>query len=117
MQAIARWLNRNYGYGQQVAWAKQDNAHRCPLPDEIMNAWSEYARPFDKYGKVLRFVPPHYENATLAAVTALLDVMFEEQGHQPPQGSRGRTGSRSSHQWFSQIVERPPGRTLSLIAG
>lgn len=86
MQAICGWLNHQFGGGAQVAWAKQDPTRvdiDVPLP--IQNAWTTYERAFKRYGRVLYAVyrPPEDKSGTIAAVTAMLDILFQERGHSP----------------------------------
>src|ERR1035437_7860300 len=86
MQAICAWLNRSFGHGELVAWAKQDPTRIDVLiPDEIKKAWSAYERVFARYGGVLYalYRPNDDREATLVALTAMLDVMFEERGFLP----------------------------------
>ena len=85
-QAICLWLNREYGKGSFVAWAKQDPTRTdLPVPDSVKQAWPAYKPVFDRYGKeIYAFYSPAPERAgTEAAVTAFLDLLFEERGHQP----------------------------------
>jgi len=84
MQAIATWLNRQFGKGDQIAWAKQDPTRiDIDVPDSIERAWSVYERVFKRYGRVLYalYRPTADRAGTGAAVTAMLDLMFEERGH------------------------------------
>lgn len=52
------------------------------IPDPIKRLWSPYQKIFERYGKVIyaAFTPPADSEGTAPAVTALLDVMFDEQG-------------------------------------
>jgi 5-methylcytosine-specific restriction protein B len=86
MQAICAWLNRSFGHGELVAWAKQDPTRiDVSIPDEIRKAWSAYDKVFGRYGGVLYalYRPNADREATLAALTAMLDVMFEERDFLP----------------------------------
>ena len=81
MQAICAWLNRAFGNGELVAWAKHDPTRiDVSVPDEIRKSWSEYEKVFGRYGGVLYalYRPNVNREATLAALTAMLDCMFEE---------------------------------------
>jgi len=85
-QAICAWLNHTYGKGNLVAWAKQDPTRTdVPVPDRVKKAWQQYKSVFDRYGKELYalYCPTDNDEGTKAAVTALLDLFFEERGHQP----------------------------------
>jgi 5-methylcytosine-specific restriction protein B len=82
VQAICAWINRIYGEGKLVAWAKQDPVRIDEdIPDNIRTLFAEYKSVFDRYGKVLYgiFVPSFSSNeATQNALLAFLDLMFEE---------------------------------------
>lgn len=46
-QAISSWLNREYGNGSFVAWAKQDPTRTdLPVPDAVKQAWPAYRTVF-----------------------------------------------------------------------
>jgi 5-methylcytosine-specific restriction protein B len=86
MRAICAWLNSEFGKGTQVAWAKQDPTRvDLNIPKEVRQKWPAYHAVFDRYGPVLYalFKPNGEVSATQAALTAFLDVMFEERGHAP----------------------------------
>jgi 5-methylcytosine-specific restriction protein B len=86
IQAICAWLNRQYGKGQQVAWAKQDPTRvDLDVPDSVRRLWAPYQKIFERYGKVIygAFTPTGDPEDTATAVAALLDVMFEERGQKP----------------------------------
>src|SRR5271166_5882759 len=53
-QAICAWLNKEFGKGQQIAWAKQDPTRLdVDIPDDLQRRWSDYKAVFDRYGKVM----------------------------------------------------------------
>ena len=84
IRAICTWLNHRFGSGLQVAWAKQDPTRvDIDVPTSIQNAWTMYERAFKKYGRVLYAIyrPTEDRAGTIAAVTAMLDIMFQERGH------------------------------------
>jgi len=86
MQAVCNWLNHRFGHGLQVAWAKQDPTRvDIDAPTSIQNVWTMYEGPFKKYGRVLYAIykPTEDRAGTIAAVTAMLDIMFQERGHRP----------------------------------
>jgi 5-methylcytosine-specific restriction protein B len=139
IQAICAWLNRRYGNGQQIAWAKQDPTRvDLDIPDEIKRLWSPYQKVFEKYGKYIygAMTPNADKDGTAAAVTAFLDVMFEERGQKPlAQFTQQAEALRTA--WFEylmpsttrdQVVELlasrryvilqgPPGTGKTLMAG
>jgi len=139
MQAIARWLNRAYGEGRQVAWAKQDPTRvDIDMPEVIRRDWSGYRRVFERYGKVIYAVyrPSQDRQATAQAIAAFLDVMFEERGQLPLAGYTSHAEEIRSA-WFAHlmpsvsrqqvvellnrrrfvILEGPPGTGKTLLAG
>jgi 5-methylcytosine-specific restriction enzyme B len=82
-QAICSWLNREYGGGNFVAWAKQDPTRTDVAISDPVKGWSQYKNIFDAYGKEVYalYCPSENRGATEAAVTAFLDLLFEERGY------------------------------------
>ena len=86
MQAVCTWLNQSFGGGTQLAWAKQDPTRvDIDVPPSILNTWQMYDRVFKKYGRVLYAIyrPTDDRQGTLSALTAMLDILFQERGHRP----------------------------------
>ena len=84
--AICNWLNKNYGQGQMVAWAKQDPARiDLEMPKTIREQFADYEQVFKRYGKVIYgiFVPGENTEATADALKAFLDLMFIERNQYP----------------------------------
>lgn len=139
IQAICAWLNKTYGKGQQIAWAKQDPTRvDLDIPETIKRLWAPYQKVFERYGKYIyaAFTPTGNDEATAAAVTSLLDVMFEERGQKPlAQFADQADGLRSA--WFEHlmsstsrqevtellsrrryvILQGPPGTGKTMMAG
>ncbi len=111
-QAICAWLNREYGNGSFVAWAKQDATRTdIGVPDEIRKAWPAYKNVFDRYGKEMYalYRPTDNRAGTEAATTALLDLLFEERGYPPLAAYQEDYGSIRA-KWFEYLmpgVSRP----------
>jgi 5-methylcytosine-specific restriction protein B len=106
MHAICSWLNREFGGGSQVAWAKQDPTRvDLSVPRELRQDWPEYQAVFDRYGPVLYalFKPNGVPSATEAALSAFLDVMFEERGHSPLTSSKAEA-DRIRGAWFEHLM-------------
>jgi 5-methylcytosine-specific restriction protein B len=106
MQAICRWLNREQGKGSFVAWAKQDPTRTdLPIPDNVRKAWPEYKSIFDRYGKELYalYCPTADRAGTEAALTAFLDVLFEERGFQPISSCQDSYKSVQTN-WFEYLM-------------
>jgi 5-methylcytosine-specific restriction protein B len=106
MRAICAWLNREYGAGLQVAWAKQDPTRvDLSIPREMRQAWPAYHAVFERYGPVLYalFKPNGAPSATEAAVKAFLDVMFEERGH-PPLMNFKSEADLIHNSWFEHLM-------------
>jgi 5-methylcytosine-specific restriction protein B len=85
-QAICAWLNRGFGKGNFVAWAKQDPTRTdLPVPESVQKIWPDYKTVFDRYGKeIYAFYRPTSDKvATAEALTAFLDLLFEERGIRP----------------------------------
>lgn len=108
VQAVSTWLNHQFGTGDQVAWAKQDPTRiDIDVPGSIQRAWSAYERVFRRYGRVLYalYKPTQDCAGTVAALTAMLDLMFEERGHAPlKEYQEDSTGVRSA--WFSHLMPK-----------
>jgi 5-methylcytosine-specific restriction protein B len=86
VQAICTWLNREYGQGKLIAWAKQDPVRIDEdVPDNIRRMFPVYQSVFSRYGKVLYgiYIPGEKKEATELALKAFLDLMFEERQIQP----------------------------------
>lgn len=86
VQAICAWLNKQYGAGQLITWAKQDPVRiDQDIPENVRKAFSQYKSVFDRYGKVIYglFVPGSNTDATDKALKAFFDLMFEERGETP----------------------------------
>lgn len=116
MQAICRWLNREHGKGSFVAWAKQDPTRTdLTISDSVRKAWPEYKSVFDRYGKELYalYCPTADRAGTEAALTAFLDVLFEERGFQPISSCQGSYKS-VQESWFEYLM---PGVERSEISG
>lgn len=105
-QAICSWLNREYGHGQFVAWAKQDPTRTdLPIPANIAKQWPEYKNIFDRYGKELYalYCPTDNRAATDAALSAFLDLFFEERDYQPT-ASRQDDSQSIRARWFEHLM-------------
>jgi hypothetical protein len=86
VQAISTWINKQYGNGQQIAWAKQGPTRvDLDIPDSIKRYWTPYQKVFERYGKVIyaAVTPTADSEGTAAVLTGLLDLMFEERGQKP----------------------------------
>jgi len=85
-QAICSWLNREFGAGSFVAWAKQDPTRTdLAVPESVKQVWPAYKSVFDRYGKEIYalYCPTSNRAGTEAGATAFLDLLFEERGYRP----------------------------------
>lgn len=119
MQAVVAWLNRTYGEGTNVAWAKQDPTRTdITVPGRLLQDWSAYDRVFKRYGQVLYAIyrPTANRQGTLAAVTSMLDILFEERGQEILKASREKADQvRAS--WFAHMMPKTePGTVTDLLA-
>jgi 5-methylcytosine-specific restriction protein B len=106
IQAICAWLNHRYGGGAQVAWAKQDPTRvDIDIPAATQNAWSQYERALKRYGKVLYGIyrPTGDRAGTIAALSAMLDVLFQERGYTPLKEFESDAQSVQSA-WFEHLM-------------
>lgn len=104
--AICSWLNKEYGKGEVIAWAKQDPVRvDLDVPDIIKKQFSSYDSVFSRYGKVLYgiFIPNENRAATYEAVAAFLDLMFEERGQIPLKAFEGHAEDIRS-KYFSFLM-------------
>ncbi len=106
VQAITAWLNKEHGKGSRVAWAKQDPTRTdIVIPTEIKTEWSEHKAALDRYGKEVYalFRPTADRVATEQAVTAFLDLLFEERGHRPL--AKWLAGAEEiRNKWFEHLM-------------
>lgn len=118
MRAICEWLNHSFGRGQLVAWAKQDPTRiDIDAPEDVQRAWSQYERVFKRYGKVMYalYKPTDERAATDEAVSAMLDIMFEERGEVPLAAQQVHSQSVRSN-WFAHLMpETTQGQVVELL--
>jgi 5-methylcytosine-specific restriction protein B len=106
VKAICAWLNKKHGRGRLCAWSKQDPTRTDqPLPDNVAALFPEYARVFKRYGDVLYgiFAPPSDPAGASDALTAFLDLMFEERGEFPLSPYLDE-GSKLKREWLGSLM-------------
>jgi 5-methylcytosine-specific restriction protein B len=106
VQAICAWLNAGFGNKHQVAWAKYDPTRiDINVPEKLQRDWSEFEGAFSKYSGVMYglYRPTKKRDQTLEAVTAFLDLMFEERGFEPL-GHAQADKKRIESEWFSHLM-------------
>ncbi|MBV8068781.1 MAG: AAA family ATPase [Acidobacteriaceae bacterium] len=106
IQAICSWLNRKYGRGHFIAWAKQDPTRTdLPVPENVATQWPEYKSVFDRYGKEIYalYCPTTDRTGTEQALTAFLDLLFDERGYQPIAGAQDSYQSIRA-EWFNHLM-------------
>jgi 5-methylcytosine-specific restriction enzyme B len=82
--AVCAWLND--GKRKLVAWAKHDPTRLDQrVPPDVAEAFERYAAAIGRYGHVLYaiYAPGSDKDETLEALTAFLDLMFDERGVRP----------------------------------
>jgi 5-methylcytosine-specific restriction protein B len=105
-QAICAWLNSTYGASNMVAWAKQDPVRTdISIPDSVRKQFQSYDSVFGKYGSVLYaiYAPTEDRAATRIALSAFLDLMFDERGYDalgPSKADKERVQSL----WFRHLM-------------
>ena len=105
-QAICAWLNAKFGKGKLIAWAKYDPTRTdLRIPDTVTSEWPAFKSVFDRYGHVMYaiFKPTDDQAATREALTAFLDLMFEERGVQPNAPHRQNRDQIRS-EWFEYLM-------------
>ncbi len=88
--AICNWLNKQYGRGEMVAWAKQDPARiDLDIPGNVKTLFADYQPIFNRYGRVIYglYAPSKDRHASKECLKAYLDLMFSERGFQPLKGA------------------------------
>ena len=106
VQAICSWLNSEFGSGARIAWAKQDPTRiDVSVPADVGQDWQAYHQAFGRYGKEMYalFRPTGHRVATTKAVTAFLDLLFEERGHAPLAACRDDSET-IKHAWFERLM-------------
>lgn len=106
LNALCGWLNRKQARGRLVAWSKQEPSRTdLIIPENVSSQFSNYASVFRKYGRVLYaiYAPTGDREQTLEALTAFLDLMFEERGEIPiKQYQAARDSIR--RQWLEHLM-------------
>jgi 5-methylcytosine-specific restriction protein B len=106
VSAICNWLNKKYGQGNLLAWAKQDPVRiDLDVPGNIKRLFPEYNSIFERYGKVIYgfFVPNGNLDASADALKAFLDLMFEERGIYPLK-SAADDSARIRSEYFTHLM-------------
>ena len=116
--AICDWLNKEYGKGKLVAWAKQDPTRvDLDMPEHVKRTFSPYQSVFARYGKVIYgiFAPSaDYPDATLKAVSAFMDLMFFERGSLPL--SRFENDAKQiRNKYFESLLPVTPKDEIEMI--
>ncbi|MEP7216179.1 MAG: AAA family ATPase [Anaerolineaceae bacterium] len=138
--SICKWLNREYGRGEMIAWAKSDPTRiDQSVPDEIKSAFAAHRAALDRYGReiyALAAMPEGAPTAARAALAAFLDLNFEERGFRPLKASQAEAAAiRRGYQSLAMpdldvmaaktllesrrfvIIEGPPGTGKTRLAG
>lgn len=117
-QAICAWLNAEFGKGKLIAWAKQDPTRTdIAVPEVVASEWPGFKAAFDRYGHVMYaiFKPTDDRAATQEALTAFLDLMFDERGVRPTTAHR-KSGDQLRAEWFKHLMPQiDRGRVKALL--
>jgi len=106
VQAICAWLNKEFGKEGRVAWSKHDPTRiDIPVPEKLQKDWSEFKGAFGKYDGVMYalYKPTANEDHTSEALTAFLDLMFEERGFLPNKDQM-KDRDRIQAAWFNYLM-------------
>lgn len=104
--AICNWLNKQYGRGEMVAWAKQDPARiDLDVPGSIKALFADYQTVFNRYGRVIYglYAPSEDRQGTEECLKAFLDLMFSERGIQPLKGAEA-DAKRIQTSYFAHML-------------
>jgi|SRR5579863_3449696 len=102
--AICAWLNR--GRDKLVAWSKHDPTRLDQrIPTEVASQFAHYSAAIARYGHVLYaiYAPGSDPLEMTQALTAFLDLMFEERGVQPLARFRA-DADEIRRQWFCYLM-------------
>ncbi len=117
VSAICHWLNKKYGQGKMVAWAKQDPARiDLEMPKTIREHFAAYEQVFKRYGKVIygMYVPGDDTAATEEALKAFLDLLFAERNQYPLTAAVADAKSIEA-EYFKQIFPDCSSEEASLL--
>jgi 5-methylcytosine-specific restriction protein B len=113
--AVCAWLNS--GKRKLVAWAKHDPTRldqRIPLT--VAGVFANYSEAIGRYGHVLyAFYAPGADKAqTLEALTAFLDLMFDERGVRPL--TRWETDANEIRtRWFRHLMPETTSESVARL--
>jgi 5-methylcytosine-specific restriction protein B len=111
--AICAWLNS--GRHKLVAWSKHDPTRLDQyVPPAVARDFGRYSKAIERYGHVLYaiYAPEASTEQTLEALTAFLDLTFEERGIRPL-ARYAADASRIRTHWFRYLM---PDITAESIA-
>jgi len=116
IQAICSWLNKRFGDGKLIAWAKQDPVRvDLDVPDNVRKQFDQCGSVFDRYGRVLyALFRSDKRDAIEAALGAFLDLLFEERRYQPLRSAQVHS-QEIRRLWFEHLfsaVDRGEVATL-----
>ncbi len=102
--ALCSWLNS--GKQKLVAWSKHDPTRLDQrVPPEVAAEFEKYPGAIAKYGHVLYaiYAPGSDRAETAKALTAFLDLMFDERGIQPLERFRAESNELRTR-WFHHLM-------------
>jgi 5-methylcytosine-specific restriction protein B len=112
VNAICAWLNRKYGQKSFSAWSKQEPSRvDLPVPKNVSERFPQYSGVFHKYGAVLYGIFAPSQESALEALTAFLDLMFEERGVMPLAAFREEQ-ERITGEWFECLMPESSERNV-----
>lgn len=111
--AVCAWLND--GKQKRMAWSKHDPTRLDQrIPTEVAKEFENYSGAMDKYGHVLYaiYAPGTDDNETLDALTAFLDLMFEERGVSPLAPFKAHA-QEIQKLWFRHLMPEVPNDQIA----
>jgi 5-methylcytosine-specific restriction protein B len=106
LQALAAWINSQYGQGSVLAWSKSDPTRTDqPLPPTVRALWPEYSSVYDRYGKEIYFLfrPTDDRTLTETVLAALLDIYVEERNGLLLKGA-SQHATQIRTQWMAHLL-------------
>jgi 5-methylcytosine-specific restriction enzyme B len=101
--AICTWLN---GRRRLAAWSKYDPTRLDQqIPQEVVDEFAKYSSAIERYSNVLYAIyqPGSDKKETLDALTAFLDLMFNERGIRPLERFKAES-EEIRRRWFAYLM-------------
>jgi 5-methylcytosine-specific restriction enzyme B len=119
VKALCEWLNRTHTGKNLLAWAKHEPSRiDQSVPSNIVSQFGGYSHALKRYGNVLYgiFGPQEDINTIREAITAFLDLMFEERGVVPLAAYKDEA-ERIKQKWFECLMPEASEKDVLELLG